>query len=84
VTIPKQTSTVDLAPALRPSVPAADDPTAASSVLNSVLDLTELSAQLREIANRYVDDGPRSAAHVLDLSGTLARAVLDWIARRPK
>jgi hypothetical protein len=74
---------IELAPALQPSVPAADDRTAASAVLSSVLDVTDLSGELQNIACRYVDDAPRSAAHVLDLQGALARTVLDWIGRWP-
>lgn len=84
MTISKQTSSIEFVPALRPRVPSADDATAASGLLNSVLDVTNLSAQLRDIANRYVDDAPQSAAHVLDLSRTLARVLLEWIERWPE
>jgi hypothetical protein len=72
-----------LASPLQPSVAAGDDHTAASAVLNSVLAVTDLSGDLRDIANRHVDDAPRSAAHVLDLSGAMAHTVLDWIERWP-
>lgn len=76
-------STIDLAQPLQLGVPSGDDPAATSCVLNAVLDTTDLSDVLRDIVKLYVDDAPTSAAHVLDLSGALARTVLDWISRWP-
>lgn len=76
-------SAIDLPSSLTPELPEGDDLSAASSVLNAVLDATDLSGELRDIAERFVDDAPRSATYVQALSGALARTVLDWISDWP-
>lgn len=80
-------SQTDVAPAPAPAPQLdssfRDDQSVASAVLNSVLDVTDLSDELRDIADSCIDESPESAAHVLDLSEALARTVLDWIARWP-
>lgn len=76
-------SIIKLSPSRQPTVPTGDDRSAASNALNAVLEATDLAGVLRDIADRFVDDAPASAAHVLDLSGAMAGTVLEWIARWP-
>lgn len=76
--------TVDCTDRVYPRVPQGDDLNTASAVLNEVLDRTaSLQDGLHDVASRHVDAAPISSIHVLDLTGAIARTVLDWIARWP-
>lgn len=80
----RQYSTVGLTESLQPMLSGQDNLDAASKVLNDVLEHTAaLSDHLRAIANRHVDTAPASSAHVVNLSGAIARTVLDWIGQWP-
>jgi hypothetical protein len=85
MTMSPRISTINHAQDARPTVHLGDDRQHASAVLNQVLQRTlALQDELRAIANRHVDDAPASYEHVLDLTGVLASAVLDWIQRWPE
>ena len=67
-----------------PAVPAADDPNAASLVLNEVLEcIGALQDDLNILSDRHIEAAPASSVHVIDLTAAIARAVLDWIGGWP-
>ena len=77
-------STLNLARSLQPQMPARNKSNPASAVVSEVLtSAAALTEELRAIAGRHAATAPSSADRVLDLSGVLARAVLDWIERWP-
>jgi hypothetical protein len=78
-------SYLGLADNLRSLVPKGDDPEAASTVANTVLERSQVwSDELRAIANAHVDPAPTSSEHVLDLDAAIARAVLRWVELWPR
>ena len=80
----RQYSTLAVTESLQPMVPVGDNLEAASDVLNNVLNQSAAFADdLRAIANQHVEAAPASAEHVRNLSGAVARAVLDWIEQWP-
>lgn len=69
---------------LRPQLPPADDPAAASAIGSfAIARVAELSDELAHFASDRFDQAPRSASHTNDLRAALAHAVLDWLRRWP-